>query len=118
MIQLGVIGLGTMGANLARNAARNAATVAVFNRTPEKVEEFVKLYGKEGSFIPCNSLAKLCAALKGPRAILLIVKAGEAVDSLIEELTPLLSKGDILIDGGNSHYRDTERRQELLKKKG
>src|SRR3989344_8838011 len=115
---LGIIGLGTMGANLTRNAARNGATVAVFNRTPEKVEEFVKAYGKEGSFIPCNTLAKLCAALKGPRAILLMVKAGEAVDSLIGELTPLLSKGDILIDGGNSHYRDTERRQELLKKKG
>src|SRR3989338_8924808 len=115
---LGVIGLGTMGANLARNAARNGATVAVFNRTPKKVEEFMKAYGNEGSFIPCNSLSKLCEALKGPRVILLMVKAGEAVDSLIEELTPLLSKGDILIDGGNSHYRDTEKRQELLKKKG
>ena len=107
-----------MGANLARNAARNGATIAIFNRTTKKVEEFVKSYGKEGTFVPCNTLAKLCAALKSPRAILLMVKAGEAVDSLLSELTPLLSKGDILIDGGNSHYRDTEKRQVALQQHG
>jgi 6-phosphogluconate dehydrogenase len=118
MNQLGVVGLGTMGANLARNAVRNGATVAVFNRTAEKVEEFVKAHGTEGIFVPCNSFAKLCAALKPPRAILLMVKAGEAVDQVLTELIPLLSKGDILIDGGNSHYRDTEKRQNFLKKKG
>ncbi len=116
--QLGVVGLGTMGANLARNAARNGATVAVFNRTAEKVEEFARAHGKEGMFVPCNTLAKLCSALKTPRTILLMVQAGEAVQNVIAELTPLLSKGDILIDGGNSHYRDTERRQAELKKRG
>lgn len=118
MSQIGVIGLGTMGANLARNAARNGAVVAVFNRTAEKVEEFVRVHGKEGTFVPCNTLAKLTAALKTPRAILLMVKAGEAVDEVIAELSPLLSKGDILIDGGNSDERDTARREAELKKKG
>lgn len=117
-MQIGVIGLGTMGANLARNAARNGAEVSVFNRTAEKVEEFMKSYAAEGTFVPCATLANLCSALKAPRAILLMVKAGEAVETIIAELTPLLSKGDILIDGGNSHYRDTERRQEALRKNG
>ncbi len=115
---LGVIGLGTMGANVARNAARNGVTVAVFNRTAEKVEAFLSVHGKEGAFVGCKSLRALCDALPKPRAILLMVSAGDAVDVVIEELLPLLDSGDILIDGGNSHYRDTERRIERLKKTG
>lgn len=117
-LQLGVIGLGTMGANLARNAARNEATVAVFNRTTEKTDAFMKEFSKEGDFVACHSLKDLVKALKPPRQILLMIKAGEAVDQMIEELLPLLSKGDILIDAGNSHYRETDRREAELKKKG
>ncbi len=121
MLQIGVIGLGTMGANLARNAARNGATVAVYNRTTEKMEEFMKTHGKEGCFIPCTTLTEILKALKPPRAILIMVKAGEAVDEVIHDLLSLqpttysLQPHDILIDGGNSHYKDTERRiKELL----
>ena len=121
MNQMGIIGLGTMGANLARNAARNGATVAVYNRTTEKMEEFMKAYGKEGHFIPCQTLTDILKAIKPPRAILIMVKAGQAVDEVIHDLlsiqptTHSLQPHDILIDGGNSHYKDTERRiKELL----
>lgn len=117
-LQLGVIGLGTMGANLARNAARNGARVAVYNRTKEKLSAFMSSYGKEGEFVACPTLPDLVKALRPPRPILLMVKAGDAVDVLLTELIQHMRKGDILIDGGNSHYRDTERREELLAKKG
>jgi 6-phosphogluconate dehydrogenase len=116
--QLGVIGLGTMGANLARNAARNGAEVIVYNRTAEVTEKFLKGYGKEGTFKGAKSYKEFVQSLEQPRAILIMVKAGEAVDAVIEELIPHLSKGDILIDGGNSHYPDTDRREMELKKKG
>ncbi len=117
-MQLGVVGLGTMGANLARNAARNGAMVALYNRTQEKTDDLVRDHGNEGKFVAAASLKDLVNALTSPRPILLMVKAGEAVDAMIESLVPLLSKGDILIDGGNSHYRDTERRMKDLEKKG
>lgn len=117
-MQLGVIGLGPMGANLARNAAQKGAAVAIYNRTPERVDAFLKAHRSEGMFVPCKSYAYLVAALKSPRPILIMVKAGEGVDEVIAGLAPLLAKGDILIDGGNSHYRDTERRQKDLAKKG
>ncbi|MDA1209093.1 MAG: NADP-dependent phosphogluconate dehydrogenase [bacterium] len=116
-MQLGVIGLGTMGANLARNAARNGVTVAVYNRTEEKTEEFMKQYASEGQFTPCKSYREMIGALEGHRVILLMVKAGEAVDAVIEDLIPLLSKGDVLIDGGNSHFADTNRRVNALREK-
>lgn len=113
-MQLGVIGLGTMGANMARNAARHGAAVAIYNRTQERTDAFLKAYKTEGMFIPCKTYAYIVAALKPPRPILIMVKAGEAVDQVIAELAPLLTKGDVLIDGGNSHYRDTERREKAL----
>ncbi len=109
-MQLGVIGLSTMGSNLARNAARNGAKVAVFNRTTEKMDEFMKNHGTEGEFVGCKTIEELCRALSSPRAILIMVKAGQPVDDVIAELVPHLSDGDILIDGGNSHYADTARR--------
>ncbi len=118
MNQVGVIGLGTMGANLARNTARNGARVSVFNRTKERTDEFIKNHASEGSFTACDDLPPLITSLSAPRAILLMVKAGDAVDEMIRDLLPLLSKGDILIDGGNSHYRDTERREKELIAKG
>lgn len=112
---LGVIGLATMGANLARNAARNGARVVVYNRTAEKTNAFLQVHRGEGEFVGTSSLTELCAALPAPRAILIMVKAGEAVDGVLQELVPHLSTGDIVIDGGNSHYRDTERRTKALR---
>lgn len=117
-MQLGLIGLGTMGANLARNAARKGATVAVFNRTVEKVDVFLHDHGSEGAFIGAKSLPDLVKALARPRPIVLMVKAGDAVDAMIDELLPLLDDGDILIDAGNSHYRHTEQRIARLQEKG
>ena len=117
-MQLGVIGLGTMGANLARNAARKGAKVALFNRTTEKMDAFMKEYGSEGNFVPCTTLEELVKNLKAPRAILLMVNAGKPVDEVIKALAPLLSKKDIVIDAGNSHYLDSERREAVLKEKG
>ncbi len=117
-LQLGLIGLGTMGANLARNAARSGAEVAVFNRTPEKTDEFMSQYSSEGDFTACKTLEELVGALEPPRPILIMVKAGEPVDAVIESLTPLLSRDDILIDGGNSHFPDTERRVKEIEEKG
>jgi len=117
-MQLGVIGLGTMGANLARNAARNGVKVAVFNRTTDKMKEFIKSYDSEGEFVGCSSYEEMIKTMDAPRAVLIMVKAGEAVDAVIEDLLPLLEKGDLLIDGGNSHYPDTVRRTTTLKEKG
>lgn len=113
-MQLGVIGLGTMGMNLARNAARNGARVAVYNRTWEKTEEFMKQYGQEGEFVACKTYEDVQKALTPPRPVLLMVKAGNAVDDVIADLVPALSTGDILIDAGNSLYADTERREKEL----
>lgn len=117
-MELGVYGLGTMGANLARNAARNGAAIAIFNRTKEKIDAFLKEYGEEGTFFGEKTLKEFIERLDPPRNILLMVSAGEAVDMLIAELLPFLSKDDLLIDGGNSHYRDTERREKELAHKG
>jgi 6-phosphogluconate dehydrogenase len=117
-MQLGVIGLSTMGGNLARNAARNGALCAVYNRTTEKMKEFIAAHGKEGTFVPCETIADFTKALKTPRPILIMVKAGKPVDDVIAELLPHLSKGDILIDGGNSHFLETQRREKELSTKG
>lgn len=107
-----------MGANLARNAARNGATVAVYNRTTEKTDAFMQHYGAEGAFIATKTLPELVQSLSTPRAIVLMVKAGTAVDEMIAELSPHLSAGDILIDAGNSHYKDTDRRTAECMAKG
>jgi len=117
-MQLGVIGLGTMGANLARNAARSGAQVALFNRTAEKVDAYMKEFGGEGNFVPCKTLEELVKNLQVPRSILLMVNAGKPVDEVIESIIPFLQKGDTLIDAGNSHYLDTERRETFLKGNG
>ncbi|MBU2213039.1 NADP-dependent phosphogluconate dehydrogenase [Patescibacteria group bacterium] len=116
-MQLGVIGLGTMGANLARNALRNGAAVSVYNRTEKVTDEFMKEFGAEGEFTACKTYKDLVQSLSPPRAILMMVKAGEVVDQVIEDLLPELESGDVLIDGGNSLYMDTERRLEELNKK-
>lgn len=116
-MQLGVIGLSTMGANLARNAARNGADVVLFNRTAQRTDDLVRDHGSEGKFLAAKTLPEFVKALKAPRAILLMVKA-DGVDAVVEELAPLLSKGDVIIDGGNSHYRETQRREKKVAAKG
>ncbi len=117
-MQLGVFGLGIMGANLARNAARNGAKVSVFNRTVEKMKAFIDEHGKEGEFVACETPEAFINSMESPRAILLMVKAGDAVDEVIAALLPLLHKGDILIDAGNSHFRDTVHREKMLADEG
>jgi 6-phosphogluconate dehydrogenase len=114
MTNIGLIGLGTMGANLARNAARNGATVAVYNRTQEKTDAFIKAHGHEGRFTACHTLEGLVSSLPAPRSIIIMVNAGAPVDAVIGELTPLLQAGDTIIDAGNSHFADTERRTKEL----
>ena len=115
---IGLIGLAVMGENLVLNMERNGFTCAVYNRTVEKVDNFVNGRGKGKNFIGCHSLQELCDSLKSPRKIMMMVKAGKPVDDLMEQLIPYLDKGDILIDGGNSHFPDTIRRTKYLAEKG
>src|SRR5829696_8908030 len=110
--RIGVTGLAVMGANLARNIARRGTPTAVHNRTTAKTTEFMKEFGDEGPFVGCETTEEFVAALERPRRIIVMVKAGKPVDAVIEELTPLLDEGDIIIDAGNSHFPDTVRRTE------
>src|SRR6266852_105560 len=108
--ELGIVGLATMGMNLARNLASHGVRVAVFNRTRHRTDEFMASYGAEGDFKPAATLEELVHNLTPPRAILLMVKAGSPVDEGIDALSMLLEPGDTLIDGGNSLFHDTRRR--------
>src|SRR5512133_2105885 len=115
---LGVPGLATMGANLARNAARNGFPVAVHNRTERRTRELLEGHGDEGELVGTFSTEGLVAALARPRRILVMVKAGPPVDAVLEELAGHLDDGDLLIDGGNSYYEDTVRRAPELPSRG
>ena len=114
----GLTGLAVMGQNLARNVAHNGFPIAVHNRTASKVDEFIADFGTEGTFVGAHSLKELVEVLEAPRTILIMVKAGGPVDAVINELATLLSPGDTLIDGGNSLYTDTQRRNKDLTAKG
>jgi 6-phosphogluconate dehydrogenase len=116
--RFGVIGLATMGQNLARNIARHGIPVAVFNRTTAKTLAFRDQFGHEGPITAAESLDDLVQSIEPPRPILILVKAGAPVDEAIEHLTPLLDRGDILIDGGNSLFTDTQRRAADLEARG
>jgi len=116
--QIGVTGLAVMGANLARNFARNGYTVALHNRSVGKTDALLEAHGDEGDFIRTESLEELVANLETPRRVLIMVKAGSPVDSVIDQLVPLLDEGDVVIDAGNSHYTDTRRREASLAEKG
>ena len=107
---MGVVGLATMGQNLARNLASHGVRVAVFNRTRRRTDEFMAAYGREGDFRAAGSLEELVRLLQPPRAILVMVKAGAPVDEAIDALSPLMQPGDTIIDGGNSLFHDTRRR--------
>ncbi|MBE7246775.1 MAG: NADP-dependent phosphogluconate dehydrogenase, partial [Actinomycetospora chiangmaiensis] len=117
LADLGVMGLAVMGANLARNAARKGFGVALYNRTTEKTDRLMEEFGHEGRFVPSRDLKGFVASLSKPRAIIIMVKAGKPVDDVIDELAPLLEEGDIVIDGGNSLFTDTNRRAHALKEK-
>ncbi len=115
---IGLIGLAVMGENLVLNMESKGYTVACFNRTVEKVDAFISGRGAGKRLIGCHTLEELAASLKKPRRVMLMVKAGSAVDQTIEALLPVLEKGDIIIDGGNSHFPDTVRRTRALAEKG
>ena len=115
--QVGMLGLAVMGENLAQNIERNGYSVAVFNREPSKVDAFMsRAAGRR--FLGAHSFEEFVKALERPRKIILLVKAGEPVDWTIGQLKPYLEPGDIVIDGGNSHFKDTERRERALKAEG
>ena len=116
--RIGLTGLAVMGQNLARNIARNGFPIAVHNRTAAKTEEFINSYGREGAFTETASAKEFVEAIARPRSIIIMVKAGQPVDDVIAELTPLLDEGDLLIDCGNSQFTDTERRTQDLESKG
>jgi len=116
--EIGLTGLAVMGQNLARNIARNGFSIAVHNRTSAKTWKFLDDYGDEGRFTGAESVEDFVAALAVPRKIIIMVKAGKPVDAVIGELVPYLSKGDIIIDGGNSWFEDTRRREKSLAEQG
>ena len=108
--EFGIIGLATMGQNLALNVEDKGFSVAVYNRTAERTRKFLEEKAKGRRIVPCYSLEELVESLSRPRKVLLMVKAGEPTDAVLEKLFPLLERGDLVIDGGNAHYADTERR--------
>ena len=115
---IGLIGLAVMGQNLVLNMADHGFTVAVYNRTVSKVDEFINGSAKGMSIIGAHSIEELVSQLKRPRRVMMLVKAGDAVDQFIEQLLPHLEPGDIIIDGGNSNYTDSIRRTAYVESKG
>ncbi len=118
LCDIGLIGLAVMGENLILNMESHGFSVAVFNRTTSKVDDFIHGRAKGKRIKGTYSLPELVKSLKRPRKIMMMVKAGKAVDELIEQLIPLLQEGDILIDGGNSYFKDTIRRTLYVESKG
>jgi 6-phosphogluconate dehydrogenase len=118
LADIGLIGLAVMGENLVLNMESKGFTVAVFNRTVEKVDKFVDGRGKGKNFIGTHSIEELCKSLKRPRKVMMLVKAGRAVDDFIEQIIPYLEPGDVIIDGGNTHFPDTIRRTAYVESKG
>lgn len=117
-IDIGVYGLGVMGSSLARNLGRHGFSVALHNHSPARIDAFMAAHGDEARFRPCPDVADFVGALERPRRILLMIKAGSPVDETIRVLRPHLEAGDVLCDGGNSHWGDTERREKELAAEG
>jgi 6-phosphogluconate dehydrogenase len=114
--EIGLIGLGVMGSNLALNIAEKGNKIAVFNRSPEATRKFYAEAGElQGQIIPCETIEEFVAAIRPPRPIIIMIKAGEPVDQQMEILKPHLNAGDIMIDAGNANFRDTIRRFDALK---
>ena len=118
LAQIGVVGLAVMGSNIARNFARHDYTVAVYNRSTEKTDAFMAEYGKDGDFIPSTTIKEFVASLERPRRALIMVQAGEATNAVIAQLADAMDKGDIIIDGGNSLFTDTIRREADMSARG
>jgi len=116
--EIGLIGLALMGENIALNIESKGFPISVFNRTTSKVDDFINGRAKGKKFFGAHTLEEFAASLKKPRKVMMLVKAGTAVDELIEHLLPLLEPGDIIIDGGNSHFTDTIRRTQQVESKG
>ena len=116
--QIGVVGMAVMGSNLARNFASRGHTVAIFNRSPEKTRAVMEQYGDEGSFIPSETIEDFVASLERPRKAVIMVQAGKATDAVIDQLVEAMDDGDIIIDGGNSLFTDTIRREKEVAAKG
>nr|WP_321452501.1 decarboxylating NADP(+)-dependent phosphogluconate dehydrogenase [uncultured Carboxylicivirga sp.] len=115
---VGLVGLAVMGENLVLNMESKGFTVSVFNRSVEKVDNFLANRGKDKNIRGAHSLEEFVASIERPRKIMLMIKAGPAVDATIESILPYLEKGDVLIDGGNTHFPDTNRRTKYLQEKG
>ena len=115
---IGLIGLAVMGENLVLNMESKGFTVGVFNRSVDKVDKFIAGRGAGKNFIGAHSIKELCDSLEKPRKVMMLVKAGQAVDDFIEQLIPNLETGDIIIDGGNTHFPDTIRRAKYVESKG
>ena len=115
---IGLIGLAVMGENIALNIESKGFPISVFNRTVSKVDDFMNGRGKGKKFVGAHTLQEFVGSLKKPRKVIMLVKAGKAVDELIEQLLPLLERGDIIIDGGNSHFTDSIRRAQYVEGKG
>ena len=115
---IGVVGMAVMGSNLARNLAHHGYTVAIYNRTFAKTQQVLADHGDEGNFIGSETVEGFVQSIEHPRSIILMVKAGAATDATIAELLPHLEQGDIIMDGGNSFFRDTIRREKEIADKG
>ncbi|NLU84768.1 NAD(P)-binding domain-containing protein, partial [Rhodococcus sp. HNM0569] len=118
LAQIGVTGLAVMGSNIARNFARNGYTVALHNRSIGKTDALLAEHGHEGDFVRTETMQEFVASLEKPRRVLIMVKAGDATDQVIEELADVMDEGDIIIDGGNSLYTDTIRREAAMAERG
>ena len=116
--QIGVTGLAVMGSNIARNFARHGYTVALHNRSVAKTDALLAEHGHEGNFVRSETIPEFLAALEKPRRVLIMVKAGEATDAVINELADAMEPGDIIIDGGNALYTDTIRREKAIRERG
>ena len=116
--QIGVTGLAVMGSNIARNFARHGYTVALHNRSVAKTDALLAEHGSEGNFVRSETIGEFLDALQRPRRVLIMVKAGEATDAVINELADSMEPGDIIIDGGNALYTDTMRREKALAERG
>ena len=116
--QIGVTGLSVMGRNLARNLARNGYVVAAHNRSRSRTDALIAEHGHEGTFVPAATMAEFVGSLARPRTVVIMVQAGAATDAVIDELTPLLEPGDIIVDAGNAYFGDTIRREAALRAKG
>ena len=115
---IGVVGLAAMGASLSRNLARHGNTVAVYNRHYSRTETLIRDHGQEGSFVPAKTLQEFVASLTKPRTAIIMVKAGEPTDQMINDLADLMEPGDIIVDAGNAYFKDTIRREKAIRARG